>query len=149
MGGVALLHRNDQQARDTIRKHHLADIERSLYLARSTKGTVPPYNAATWCGVLNEATNSAVKAEVETALRAQNDMYKNMAKPFPSDPRFAATAKDYFYWKRSPSTFELYATLEADRNGDRNSRLCANATAETYDYGIASIFREDSLGLPR
>ena len=144
-GGVALLHRNDQQARDTIRKHHLADIETSLYFTRSIKGTYPPYDQPTWCGVLTDPKNTTVKAQVEAALRQQNDMYKNPAKPFPTDPKFANTAQDYFYWKRSPSTFELYATLEADKTGDRNSLGCTTngATPTTYDYGIASINREN------
>jgi hypothetical protein len=142
VGGVALLHRNDQQARDTIRKHHLADIEQSLYFVHQTKGTFPPYDQASWCGVLTDPKNSAVKAEVEDALRQQNDMYKNLAKPFPIDPKYATTAQDYFYWKRSPTTFELYATLEADKTGDRNSLGCPNAAPAYYDYGIASINRE-------
>lgn len=149
VGGAVLLHRNDQQARDTIRKHHLADLERSLYSARQLHGTFPPYEQATWCGVLNESKNSAVKAEVETALRAQNEMYKNQAKPFPSDPKYADSSQDYFYWKRSPTMFEMYATLEADKNGNRNSSLCANAQAQNFDYGIASISREDTLGIPQ
>ena len=149
IGGLALLHRNDQQARDTIRKHHLADIERSLYFIRSLKGTYPPYTAASWCGVLNDPQNSGVKAQVEAALRQQNEMYKNPAKPFPADPTFAGTAQDYFYVKRSPSVFELYATLEADKTGDRNSRDCRTADPVSFDYGIASTTREDTIGAPQ
>lgn len=147
-GSVFFLNRADQQARDTIRKHHLEDIERSLYLAHSIHGEFPPYGEATWCGVLNDPKNADVKKEVDEALRAQNDKYANLAKPFPSDPKYGYSNQDYFYWKRSPALMELYATLEADKNGDRNTLFCANATSVTYDYGIASADREGALKPP-
>ena len=146
VAGVFLIHRSDEQARDTIRKHHLADIERSLYAAKNKYGTVPPYNQPNWCGVLNEETNESVRKEVENALRDQNEMYGNLAKPFPSDPKFANTNKDYFYWKHSPTTFELYAVLEQDKNQERSTLGCIQNPGNAYDYGIASIWREDSVG---
>lgn len=148
-GSVFFLNRADQQARDTIRKHHLEDIERSLYLAHSLHGEFPPYGVPTWCGVLNDAKNTAVKKEVDEALRAQNDKYGNLAKPFPSDPKYGYSTQDYFYWKRSPALMELYATLEADKSGDRNTQICANSSAITYDYGIASANREGALKPPQ
>lgn len=148
-GSVFFLHRADQQARDTVRKHHLEDIERSLYLAYSIHGEFPPYGEPTWCGVLNDPKNTAVKKAVDEALRAQNEKYANLAKPFPSDPRYGYTNQDYFYWKRSPALMELYATLEADKNANRNTTLCPNATATSYDYGLASADRQDTLQPPQ
>ena len=143
VGGMVLLERSDRQARDTIRKHHIEDIERSLYFARSLHGTYPPYDQATWCGVLSDPENRDIRNQVEETLRAQHEKYANPEKPFPTDPRFAEAAGDYFYWKRSPASFELYAVLEADPNGERNTALCPTSPALTYDYGVASIWRED------
>lgn len=143
IGSLALLNRADAQARDTIRKHHLEDIERSLYFIRGLAGTYPPYDQPTWCGRLNDPANTAVRAQVEAALRAQNEQYANYTKPFPRDP--AGDPHDYFYWKRSPAIFELYAILEADTNQERNSLGCAGAPPLYYDYGIASTTREDRV----
>lgn len=140
LGGAYLLDKADKQARDTIRKHHLEDIERSLYFARSLKGTYPPYEQGTWCGVLNAPGNEAVLAQLETALRAQHEKYANPAKPFPADP-LAGISADYFYWKRSPSSFELYAGLEAAPSGERSTADCPAENTLTYDYGIASAWR--------
>lgn len=148
-GSFYFLDRSDKQARDTIRKHHLEDMERSLYFAKNLHGEFPPYGQATWCGVLNASQNTAVKQEVEEALRAQNTKYANQAKPFPSDPKYANTPQDYFYWKRSPTLMELYARLEAQPTGEKNSTLCENATHVSYDYGITSVNREDTLGVPQ
>lgn len=145
-GGIWLMERSDQQARDTIRKHHLEDIERSLFFARGQHGTYPPYNEVTWCGQLNAPQNAAVKAQVEAVLRAQNEKYGNEAKPFPTDP-LAASGVDYFYWKRSPALFELYAILEADPTGERSTAACDNAPPLTYDYGLNSALREDRVTL--
>ncbi len=142
-GGVFLLHRNDQQARDTIRKHHLADLEDSLYFARSLHGTYPPYDQSSWCGVLNQHTDSATFKEVEEALRLQNEKYKNIAKPFPSDPRYADAAQDYFYWKHSPASFELFSILEQDNNGNKSVGACPEEKSRTYDYGLTSVWREN------
>lgn len=149
VSSIFFLNRADKQARDTIRKHHLADIERSLYADRQIHHEFPPYNTPTWCGTLNDPKNAAVRQEVETALRRQNEKYANPAKPFAQDPKYAATSQDYFYWKRSPTLFELYATLEAAKTGEKNSQLCANATAAKFDYGISSLNREFTLGVPQ
>jgi hypothetical protein len=139
IGGAALLRLSAQQARDTIRKHHLDDIEQSLYTAQHRFGTFPPYDQPTWCGSLNDPSSVALKAEVEAALRFQNPMYGNLAKPFPTDP----TAQwDYFYWKRSPAVFELYAHSEAAPTGDRNDFACPGATPQFFDYGITSLWRQ-------
>lgn len=144
VAGVWLLARADGQARDTIRKHHLADIEASLYFAKSLHGTYPPYDQATWCGEINDPKNASVRAEVEAALRQQNEQYKNLAKPFMMDP---LPGQDYFYWKRSPAMFELYSMLEADQTSERNSFDCPNAAPAYYDYGTASIWREGQIQL--
>lgn len=145
-GGIWLVERSDKQARDTIRKHHLEDIERSLFSARILHGSYPPYDVPTWCGLLNAPENEAVRAQVEAALRAQNETYANQAKPFPTDP-LAADGVDYFYWKRSPVVFELYAVLEADPTGERNTSGCDNAPNLTYDYGLNSALREERVTL--
>ncbi len=142
VSGWYLLDRAASQARDTIRKHHLEDLERSLYSARRLYGTYPPYDQPTWCGQLHDQNNNSVRGAIEAALRAQNEKYANPAKPFPTDP-LPNTQRGYFYWKRSPASFELYAQLEADRSGERSTTACATAPPLQYDYGIASVFRED------
>jgi len=139
-----LLDRADKQARDTIRKHHLQDIEDSLYLARNLHGTFPPYDSPTWCGLLSNPANSTVKAQVEEVLRQRIEKYANINKPFPTDPTHSEESYDYFYWKRSPAVFELYAVLEADRNGDRNTLQCPTAPVMYYDYGLNSILRDSA-----
>lgn len=164
IGGVFLLHRADAQARDTVRKHHLEDIEKSLYSAYLRHGTYPPYDQATWCGVLSDPANHNVRAQVEAALRQQNNKYSNVAKPFPADPlvdpRQIGTDKprlvkqvldqehtppDYFYWKRSPAVFELYSILEAAPSGDRTTHTCTQAANLTYDYGLNSRTRTGTV----
>ncbi len=145
-GGAYLLEKADRQARDTIRKHHIEDIEKSLYFAYSLNGTFPPFEEAAWCGVLNDPRNKEVLAQVEAALRAQHEKYANPDKPFPADPMFAGTAKDYFYWKHSPASFELFAVLEQTPTGERNTVGCANASSQKYDYGIASVWRQNPSG---
>lgn len=139
-GSLFLLNRADEQARDTIRKHHLADVEQALFFSRELHDTFPPYDSPSWCGLLNDPKNAAVKAQVEEVLRQQNNKYGNEAKPFPRDP---LADQDYFYWKRSPAVFELYATLEQDDNNERNTQLCATAPSLFFDYGITSRWRED------
>lgn len=147
IGGWWLLHHSDQQARDTIRKHHLADMEQALFTARQLHGTYPPYDQATWCGRLTDPKNEAVRAEVETALRAQNEKYANPAKPFPVDPRFANTPQDYFYWKRSPASMQLAARLEAAPTGEFSTVACPGSENVAYDYGITSVNREDLVNV--
>ena len=149
IGSFFFLHRADAQARDTIRKHHLADIERSLYADRLIHHEFPPYGTPIWCGNINDPKNIEVKNQIEAALRSQNDKYGNLAKPFPVDPAFPNTPQDYFYVKRSPTLIELYATLEADKNGEKNSRLCQNTEGTDFDYGLASLEREFNLGVPQ
>ena len=110
--GSLLLIKQDRQARDTIRKHHLADIESALYLAKNNHGTYPPYNELSWCGVISAPENSVVQKDIEVSLRKAVDKYRNADKPFPTDPNNAE--QGYYYWKRSPSMFELYSVLEAE-----------------------------------
>lgn len=140
-GGLFLINKNDAQARDTIRKHHLADLEQALYLARNRHGAYPPYDQAAWCGRLNDPANASVKGEIEAALRQRIEKYANIQKPFPQDP--LSTRPDYFYWKRSPEVFELYSVLEADPNHNRNTLRCAQAEPVYYDYGLNSALREN------
>jgi len=138
IGGFFLLNRADAQARDTIRKHHLEDIEQSLYFARNVHGTFPPYDEPAWCGSLHDNNSSNVRQQIEAALREQNEKYANPAKPFPTDPQ----SLEYFYWKRSPAVFELYARLETDPNAERSIIKCAGQD-QAFDYGITSIWREN------
>lgn len=144
IAGSLLLVKQDRQARDTIRKHHLADIETGLYLARRNHGTFPPYNKLTWCGIISAPENKQVQNEIEASLRIAVEKYKNPAKPFPQDPK--EQQRSYYYWKRSPSTFELYSILEAAPTGERNTFACPEGIHTTYDYGIASILRENGEG---
>lgn len=83
LGGIFLLNRADEQLRDTTRRHHLQDIEQSLYFAKSLHGTYPPYDQPSWCGLLNDPSNRAVRDQVEEVLRAQNNKYKNPRETFP------------------------------------------------------------------
>ena len=147
--GAFLLARADGQARDTIRKHHLADLEQALFFAREVHGTFPPYEAASWCGLLNDPKNSHVTTEVEKVLRQQNNKYANPDKPFPEDPLAdrapweRSDSTGYFYWKRSPAVFELYAILEQADTNEKNTLRCPTAPPRYYDYGITSRWRED------
>ncbi len=138
-GGTFLLHRSEAQARDTIRKHHLQDVEDALYFAYSLHGTYPPYNEPTWCGHLNADSNrGSTRQEIEAALRQQNEKYANPAKPFTADP---LPEHDYFYWKRSPAVFELYSILETDPNHTRSTYHCPEVSPEFFDYGLNSRWR--------
>ena len=139
-GGLLLLNRADAQMRDTTRKHHLQDIEQSLYFAKGLHGTFPPYAEPTWCGLLSNPVNRPVRDQIEAALRQQNNTYANPEKTFPRDP---LPEYDYFYWKRSPATFELYAMLEQDNNNERNSLGCPTASDIYYDYGLNSHWRRN------
>lgn len=107
-----------KQARDTTRKLDLEDLETALTLLLRTNGTVPPADRPTWCGVMNVPANADVRAVIEQALRTFKK-YERAEKPFPADPRWAGTERDYAYWKTSPATFELLTHLEADDNDSR------------------------------
>ncbi len=144
IAGTLLLVKQDKQARDTIRKHHLADIETALYLARNQKGTFPPYTASSWCGVISAPENTSVRQDIEDMLRKSVEKYENPEKPFPTDPN--NSERNYYYWKRSPAMFELYSVLEAAPTGERNTFSCPEGIHTTYDYGIASILRENGTG---
>lgn len=143
LGGIVLLEKAERQARDTIRKHHIEDIEYSLYALRARYGTYPPYNQLSWCGILSDPANQSVRDSIETSLREQIEKYSNSQKPFPADPLYQESKKDYFYWKRSPSVFELYATLEARPTEERSTIQCETAQGHAYDYGITSSLREN------
>lgn len=156
--GWFLLTKADAQARDTVRKHHLEDVEKSLYFARNIHGTYPPYDEPSWCGILTASGNEKVREQVEKALRTQNEKYGNPDKPFPQDPlvqnlnfpgrkinqeKLPKQFGDYFYWKHSPASFELLAILEASPNGDRTTAFCADSPNFSYDYGLTSVWREN------
>lgn len=159
LGGFFLLQRASEQARDTIRKHHLQDLEQAIYFARRLHGTYPPYAEPTWCGILSASENQEVRGQIEEVLRQQNTKYANTAKPFPSDPLRVGTdaspksepdarfQPDYFYWKHSPAAFELYAVLEQDPNHERNTFDCPTSSRLHYDYGLNSIERESLIHL--
>lgn len=138
---MLLLERAERQARDTTRKHHIEDIEHSLYFARSLHGSFPPYDRLSWCGFLDAPEHASLRSQVEEALRSSHEKYANPEKPFPTDP--LAPAHGYFYWKRSPGLFELYSILEAAPTGERQTTECETAPAARFDYAIASHLRED------
>jgi hypothetical protein len=142
--GTLLLIKQDKQARDTIRKHHLADIETALYVARNNHGTFPPYDKLSWCGAISAPENKPVQDAIEASLRKAVEKYENEEKPFPTDP--TEKTRGYYYWKKSPSMFELYSILEANKTGERNTFACPEGIHTTYDYGIASILRESKTG---
>lgn len=126
------------QARDIVRKHDLEDIELALGRFEKTHGTYPPENASSWCGTLSDPANKETLNQIETSLR-QDKKYAKTEKLFPTDPVYKNTANDYFYWKTSPSSFELLAKLEADKNSSRDASPCGNKTA--YDYSVVSFLR--------
>jgi hypothetical protein len=136
--GTWALRLQAQQARDTIRKHDIEDLEHALLRSGRLSGTYPPEHLPTWCGTLSAPEHAAVRAVVEGALR-RDEKYTKPEKPFPSDPRFAGTDRDYFYWKTSPVSFELLAELEADANNSRDTSLCGGKV--TYDYSVMSTQR--------
>ena len=138
LAGLWILNLQAQQARDTRRKLDLADLEIALLRSLATTGTLPPENAPSWCGVLGTPEHAAIRTAIEGLLR-ETGAYRNPAKPFPSDPRWRGTPRDYAYAKTSPVSFELLAELEADRNDSRPLADCGTDTA--YDYGIASLAR--------
>jgi len=148
VGGIFLLNRADAQTRDTTRKHHLEDIEQSLYYLRDRQGTYPPYDQAEWCGSLDSKDAEPIRQAIRAGLSEAVDKYANPDKPFPRDPRSDRAPRrrndqrqfSYFYWKRSPASFELYAKLEADQNGDRSTTSCGSDIK--YDYGLTSVWRE-------
>lgn len=140
-GGVFFLDRQAAQARDTIRKHHLDDIEHALYFAQGKYGTYPPYELPTWCGLLNAETSTPVREQVEAALRESNTTYANIQKPFPTDP-LSGQHVDYFYWKKSPAIFELTAILEAAPTGEKTTAGCPSVPLTTFDYGLVSVWRQ-------
>ncbi len=144
VGGAILIQKADMQARDTIRKHHLADIETALQLARRQHGTFPPYNEFSWCGLISAPENTDLAKTIEAPLRDAVEKYANPEKPFPEDPKKSVAG--YYYWKRSPEMFELYSVLEAAPTGERNTFACPTGIHTTYDYGISSILRENATG---
>jgi hypothetical protein len=127
-----------EQARDTVRKHDIEDLEHALTRSARAAGTYPPEGVSSWCGTLTNPRNRAVRDVVEAALR-RDDKYAKSDKPFPADPRYAGTDRDYFYWKTSPVSFELLAELEADRTDARDTTDCGGSVA--YDYSVVSQLR--------
>ena len=136
--GVWALRLQTLQARDIVRKHDIEDIELALGRYEKTHGTYPPESLSSWCGNLSDPANEEIKKEIEISLR-QDKKYAKAEKLFPTDPIYKNTDKDYFYWKTSPSSFELLAKLEADKNGNRDASPCGNKTA--YDYSVVSFLR--------
>lgn len=134
--GVWALRLQALQARDIVRKHDIEDLEQALMRYGLAHGTYPPDASPTWCGTL--AAQKDVRTAVEASLR-RDEKYAKADKPFPSDPRFSGTARDYFYWKTSPVSFELLAELEADASDDRDTSPCSGTIA--YDYSVVSTLR--------
>lgn len=159
--GLGLLDLQDRQARDVKRALDLEDLETALLRVLATTGTLPPADAPSWCGVVNAPENAEILAEIERSLR-ETKKYAKAEKPFPADPRFLGTEKDYAYWKTSPVSFELLSELEADANNSRplDLKRCelrfplhgargdgtgdadrSPEPANAYDYAISSLHR--------
>ncbi len=124
------------QARDTIRKHDIEDIEKALNRYAKQHGEYPPVNSVSWCGTISGDSSKDIKKEIEDSLR-KDKKYAKLDKKFPSDPVYGGTENDYTYWKTSPVSFELVAKLEADRNATRNIPCKKDA----YDYSVVSFLR--------
>lgn len=144
--GVWALDLQARQARDTKRKLDLEDLETALNRVLARTGTLPPESETTWCGVVSAPESSTVRDAIEASLRETRKYFK-AEKPFPADPRFAGTGKEYAYWKTSPVSFELLAELEADRNNSRPLDLAScelqprGTSKEGYDYALISVQR--------
>lgn len=154
--GLWALDLQARQARDTTRKLDLEDLEGALLRTLARTGTVPPADRPTWCGTINAPAHRAVRESIEWSLR-ETKKYQNPAKPFPTDPRFSGTGRDYAYWKTSPVSFELLAHLEADDNNSRRldlqtcelvlgddgpeARRSSARSGAGYDYAIVSVQR--------
>lgn len=154
--GLWALNLQARQARDTTRKLNLEDLESGVLRILKRTGTLPPFGATSWCGIISAPANRAVREEIERALR-ETKKYAKPEKPFPADPRFGGTDRDYAYWKTSPVSFELLAELEADQNNSRPLDLTTCDLADTagpaprspaarrgevgYDYAIRSLQR--------
>ena len=64
--------------------------------------------------------------------------------PPPAAPaELAGQHPGYFYWKKSPTVFELYTLLEADDDGSFSTATCAGADEVTYNHGFNSALRQD------
>lgn len=154
--GLWALDLHARQARDTTRKLDLEDLESGLLRTLTQTGTLPPAAEPSWCGVINAPANRAVREDIEHALR-ETKKYAKPTKPFPIDPRFGGTDRDYAYWKTSPVSFELLAELEADPNNSRPLDLArcepidrqagpqaprsSRRSEVEYDYAIRSLQR--------
>ena len=134
-----MLEKADAQARDTTRKHHLDDVELALYFARRVHGTYPPYETAQWCGKLANPDESSAVAEIEAALREQNEKYANPEKPFPTDP-LSSEDRDYVYVKQGPASFLLLANLELDGKDLDMQSKCDDQL--NMNYMLDSLIRE-------
>lgn len=145
MGGVLLiigtwaLDLQARQARDTQRKLDLEDLETALRRSLALTGTLPPAEAPAWCGTLTAPAHQPVRAEVEARLR-ETTKYAKAEKPFPADPRFHGSAREYLYVKTSPVSFELFAELEAERTNRFLVPACGG-TNIAYDYGVLGLVR--------
>lgn len=159
--GLWALDLQARQTRDLKRALDLEDLETALLRLLATTGTLPPADQPTWCGVVNVPKHQATHARIERALR-ETKKYENPAKPFPADPRYARSARDYLYWKTSPVSFELFSELEADDNNSRRMDIArceliggdaapartrhnfadvGGSEAGGYDYALSSLAR--------
>jgi len=93
--GVWGLSLQAKQARDTIRKHHLEDLEQALLKVGKEKGSYPPYSSSSWCGLLADSENKEVKDVIEESLR-EDEKYAKPDKSFPQDPAYEEKL-GYFY----------------------------------------------------
>lgn len=101
-----------QRGRDAQRKSDLKQIQTALELFRAdNKAYPPPSSLGGWCTQIT-TTNPIWKADVYDRLTPY------YIKTMPTDPSYANTNKDYFYWKVDQSSYRLYAVLENTKDAD-------------------------------
>lgn len=129
-----------QKAKDIQRKSDLAQIQRALEAYYNDNNTYPPLNwDESWCTQLT-TTNEQWKKDVYEAL------VPTYIKVLPTDPSFANTNKDYFYWKvKNTNSYRLYAVLENTQYPavqpniliDDGGSFCSGASS-SYNYRVVS-----------
>ncbi len=124
----------EKETRDLKRKGDIADLQKALYLHYQEHHTYPPVDTSTFCGNINAPENKNLKRTLEYYLR-QDPNYEKGDKPFPSDPKFSGSDKDYFYWKTGETSFMLLSELERDNNNEKPTESCRQE-GNAFDYAV-------------
>jgi general secretion pathway protein G len=116
--GFASFRSSQKKARDTVRKHDLAEIQKALEMYQNDHGIYPPKAALSWG---NEFTDP----DEETTL---------YMKQLPKDP---LTEQQYCYQTSDLNDwYQLYANLE--NANDPAAKLNVSCDGRTYNYGVSS-----------